>query len=204
MLKGFIVGLALTIIVGQLPKLFGVEKSDGNFFEQAWGVIRHLGDTNWRTLVVGVLSPGGGARLQAVACPLVPRFPGRGAARYRRVGVFGLADKGVTIVGDDRSAACRRSGCRRRAAFDDYLDLPGRRWASLLVGFAEGLGAAKTYAAQGRLRVDANRELVGLGAANLGAGLCVGDGGQRQPVQDRGQRRRRGQVAGQSGWWSPC
>ena len=33
-MKGFIVGLALTIIVGQLPKLFGVEKGDGDFFEQ--------------------------------------------------------------------------------------------------------------------------------------------------------------------------
>ena len=36
-LKGFIVGLALTIIVGQLPKLFGVEKEPGDFFEQAGG-----------------------------------------------------------------------------------------------------------------------------------------------------------------------
>ena len=36
-LKGFIVGLALTIIIGQLPKLFGVERGDGDFFEQLWG-----------------------------------------------------------------------------------------------------------------------------------------------------------------------
>ena len=35
-LKGFIIGLALTIIIGQVPKLFGIEKSDGDFFEQAW------------------------------------------------------------------------------------------------------------------------------------------------------------------------
>jgi sulfate permease, SulP family len=35
-LKGFIVGLALTIIIGQVPKLLGVEKTSGNFFEQAW------------------------------------------------------------------------------------------------------------------------------------------------------------------------
>ena len=33
-LKGFIIGLALTIIAGQLPKLFGVERGSGNFFEQ--------------------------------------------------------------------------------------------------------------------------------------------------------------------------
>ena len=34
-LKGFIVGLALTIIIGQVPKLFGIEKGEGNFFQQA-------------------------------------------------------------------------------------------------------------------------------------------------------------------------
>ena len=37
-LKGFIVGLALTIIIGQVPKLFGVAKSQGNFFEQTWAL----------------------------------------------------------------------------------------------------------------------------------------------------------------------
>ena len=38
-LKGFIIGLALTIIIGQVPKLFGIDKGDGDFFEQLWGVI---------------------------------------------------------------------------------------------------------------------------------------------------------------------
>jgi sulfate permease, SulP family len=37
-LKGFIVGLALTIVIGQVPKLFGIPKSDGDFFQPAWGV----------------------------------------------------------------------------------------------------------------------------------------------------------------------
>ena len=44
----------------------------------------------------------------------------------------------------------------------------------MLVGFAEGLGAAKTYAAKAGYDIDANRELLGLGAANLGAGLASG------------------------------
>ena len=37
-LKGFIIGLALTIVAGQLPKLFGVERVDGAFFEKLWGL----------------------------------------------------------------------------------------------------------------------------------------------------------------------
>ena len=44
-LKGFIVGLALTIVIGQVPKLLGVDKADGDFFQQAWGVITELPDT---------------------------------------------------------------------------------------------------------------------------------------------------------------
>jgi MFS superfamily sulfate permease-like transporter len=42
-LKGFIVGLALTIIVGQVPKLLGVSKGEGDFFGQLWHVVTHLG-----------------------------------------------------------------------------------------------------------------------------------------------------------------
>ena len=38
-LKGFIVGLALTTIMRQLPKLLGVEGASGNFFEKLWGLI---------------------------------------------------------------------------------------------------------------------------------------------------------------------
>jgi sulfate permease, SulP family len=44
-LRGFIIGLALTIIVGQLPKLFGLHPTCGDLFEQAWRLITHLGDT---------------------------------------------------------------------------------------------------------------------------------------------------------------
>ena len=57
-LKGFIVGLALTIIIGQVPKLLGISKGSGDFFEQLWHVVTHLGDTHGLTLLVGVVSLG--------------------------------------------------------------------------------------------------------------------------------------------------
>lgn len=97
-LKGFIVGLALTIIIGQVPKLFGIEKAEGNFFVQAWGVVRGLGDTEWRTLGVGALC------LVVVLgfkrwLPLVPGALVAVAVGILAVAVFGLDDKGVAIVG---------------------------------------------------------------------------------------------------------
>ena len=70
-LKGFIIGLALTIIIGQVPKLIGVEKEDGNFFRQLWGVISELGDIHARTLVVGVMSLVIVVALRRIA-PVVP------------------------------------------------------------------------------------------------------------------------------------
>src|SRR5215216_2948243 len=45
-LKGFIIGLALTIVVGQLPKLFGIPKGSGNFFEQLWHLLDQLDQTS--------------------------------------------------------------------------------------------------------------------------------------------------------------
>ncbi|QDQ89963.1 SulP family inorganic anion transporter [Rhodococcus sp. WB9] len=171
-LKGFIVGLALTIIIGQVPALFGVEKEHGNFFVQAWGVVTHLGDIDWGTIAVGVLS------LVVVLgfkrwLPLVPGSLLAVLLGIAAVAVFGLDGRGVDIVGHIDSGL-PAVGLPDGVGFDDYIDLLGPAVGVLLIGFAEGLGAAKTYAAKEGYEVDANRELLGLGTANLGSGLCSG------------------------------
>ena len=56
----------------------------------------------------------------------------------------------------------------------DHGDLLAGAIGVVLIGFAEGLGAAKTYAARDRYEIDANRELLGLGGANLASGLSSG------------------------------
>jgi sulfate permease, SulP family len=88
------------------------------------------------------------------------------------VGALGLDDRGVDIVGPIDSGLPSLGLPEVAAA--DYLGLAPSAIGVLLVGFAEGLGAAKTYAARHHYEVDANRELLGLGAANLGAGLSSG------------------------------
>jgi sulfate permease, SulP family len=171
-LKGFIVGLAMTIIIGQLPKLFGVEKESGNFFEQAWGFLGNLGDTQGRTLAVGLVSLALVMGLREFA----PKIPGSLVAVIFGVVVvelFDLADKGVTIVGHIDSGL-PRVGIPQGVGAGDYLAVAGSAAAVMLVGFAEGLGAAKTYATQHHYEIDANRELLGLGAANIGSGFCSG------------------------------
>jgi SulP family sulfate permease len=97
-LKGFIVGLALTIIIGQVPKLLGVEKTPGNFFEQAWGVIKHLPDIHWLTFVIGLVS----LILVLVLKRWLPLVPGSLVVvilSILAVYLFDLDAKGVKIVG---------------------------------------------------------------------------------------------------------
>ena len=118
-LKGFIIGLALTIMVGQLPKLFGVEKEDGNFFEQAWDFLAYLGDTQWRTLLVGV----GSLALVLVLREVAPRVPGSLVAVILGVLLVELFDLDANGVDDRRRHRLRAAVLRapRRHRLSDYL-----------------------------------------------------------------------------------
>ena len=170
-MKGFIIGLALTIIIGQVPKLLGVEKGTGNFFQQFWAVVSHLGHTQWRTLIVGLVSLAVVLGLRrwwpVVPAPLV-------AVAFGVLAVYALhLDKhGVKIVGHIHGGL--PSFGFPSVPSGDYLKLAGPAVGIMLVGFAEGLGAAKTYATKNGYEVSPNSELIGLGAANLAAGLSSG------------------------------
>ena len=170
-IKGFIVGLALTIIIGQVPKLFGISKGTGDFFEQCWHVISHLGDTNVNTLLVGALSLAIILALRRIA-PVVPGSLVAVLLGITAVKLLHLNHHGVEIVGPIKS------GLPSLGVPDVHLHDFGTLVAGgigvMLVGFAEGLGAAKTYAAREHQEIDANRELLGLGAANIAAGLSSG------------------------------
>jgi sulfate permease, SulP family len=170
-LKGFIIGLALTIVAGQLPALFGVEKGSGDFFEQLWDLLASLGQTSTTTLAVGPASLALVLGLRRFA-PAVPGSLVAVLLGIAAVGLFDLDAHGVEIVGQIDSGLPALG--TPEVAATDYLELAAAAAGVMLVGFAEGLGAAKTYAARHHYEVDANRELVGLGAANLGSGLSSG------------------------------
>ncbi|KQW48081.1 sulfate transporter [Nocardioides sp. Root1257] len=170
-LKGFIIGLALTIIVGQLPALIGVEKGGGSFFEKAWTVLGNVPDLDPLTTAVGV----GSLVLLLVLRRWLSAVPGSlvvALGGIALVWVLGLDDHGLAIVGTIDSGLPDFG--LPDVSGDDFLDLLAVSVGVMLVGFAEGLGAAKTYAARAGYEVDANRELLGLGAANLGSGLSGG------------------------------
>ncbi len=170
-LKGFIVGLALTIIVGQLPKLVGVDKGAGDFFQQLWTFLTRLGQTSWITLLVGLVSLAIVLVLRKFA-PVVPAPLVAVAFGIVAVHLFSLQDHGVEIVGHINGGL--PSFGLPSVPSADYLKLAGPAVGVMLVGFAEGLGAAKTYAARNGYEISPNRELIGLGTANLASGLSSG------------------------------
>jgi high affinity sulfate transporter 1 len=170
-LKGFIVGLALTIIIGQVPGLLGLPSVSGDFFEKLAGVLRELGDLNVPTAILGLVSLAIVVVLRKVA-PVLPGSLIAVAVGIGSVRLLGLDAHGVDIVG------AIPAGLAPVGIPDASLDLVGRLAGPaigvLLIGLAEGLGAAKTYAARTHDDIDPDRELLGLGAANLAAGLSSG------------------------------
>jgi sulfate permease, SulP family len=170
-LKGFIIGIALTIISGQLSKLLGIEGTHGNFFQQIWGVIKHLGDAQGASLAVGVSSLALILGLEHFA-PRIPAMIVVVVVSIVLTKALKLEDHGVHIVGNV-PRGLPKIGLPDIAG-KDYLDLTRDALAIMLLSFVEGLAAAKSFAASNGYEIEANRELIGLGAANLGSGLSGG------------------------------
>lgn len=170
-LKGFIIGLALTIIVGQLPDLLGIPKGTGSFFEKAWHVVSRIGEADPLTMTVGLLSLAALVLLRRLQ-PVLPASLVVALAGIAAAWLLGLDDEGLAVVGEIDP------GLPALGVPDvsggQLVDLLGGAVGLMLVGFAEALGAAKTYAARSGYDVDPDRELLGLGFANLGAGLASG------------------------------
>ena len=169
--RGFIIGLALTIIVGQVPALLGIDDGEGNFFEKLADLISGLGSVDALTLAVG----GGSLVLLLALRRFLSAVPGALVVVVLSivlVKVFNLGDHGLAIIGNIDSGL--PSFGPPDASASDYGALAAGAIGVMLIGFAEGLASAKTYAAARHEEIDANRELLGLGGANIASGLSSG------------------------------
>ena len=170
-LKGFTFGLALTIAMDQIPDLLGTKDTEGTFFERLWHAASRVDEIHPMTAVIGVGSLAMIVVLQRVA-HRIPASLTVVAVGIVLANVLDLPGRGVEVVGPIPSGlpvpdvpAVQR---------EDYLPLAGGAAALTLVGFAEGIAAAKNYARRAGYKVDADRELRAVGASNIGAGLMAG------------------------------
>ncbi|NBD11393.1 SulP family inorganic anion transporter [Corallococcus silvisoli] len=173
-LSGFVFGLALIIAIKQVPKLLGIEGAKGGFFERLGFILSHLGQTHPLTLVVGASSIAALLLLGRVS----RRIPAALAVLVLGIAVSALLHldaKGVAIVGPIPSGLVSPR-LPPGVGWQDLLKLLPGACGIALVAFAEAIGPARMFAAKHGYEVDPNRELVGLGAANVGGGLFRGFG----------------------------
>ena len=168
---GFITGLALTVMVKQLPKLLGIEGGAGNFWERLYDVIIHLPETHPLTLIVGVL-----CLILLIALEhYFHKIPAVLVALVVGIALstaLGLEARGVEIVGEI-PAGLARPQWPAVGLQNWWLLLPGALGLAL-VNFAEAIGPVRSFAAAHKYEANPNQELIGLGAANFGAGLFQG------------------------------
>ncbi|MEV6506157.1 SulP family inorganic anion transporter [Streptomyces sp. NPDC051642] len=170
-LVGFLFGMALTIIVRQLAKLVGVSSGDGNFFGRLWTVLRHAPDWSLVTLAVGAAA----LALLLVLERYVPRLPASLIVLALGLAVSagaGLKNHGVEIVGKIPSAVPvpHLPGIGAH----DWLLLAGGAFGVALVVFAEAFSIASRFAREHGDEVDADREMISVGASNVAVGFFRG------------------------------
>jgi SulP family sulfate permease len=170
-LVGFVTGIAIDVIVGQLPKLFGVPAGSGNSFQKAWTLLRHVPDTHGRTLIVGVAGLAAVVVLQRLA-PLLPAALIVVTGSIAASRLLDLSAKGVAVVSDLPSTL--PSVSLPHVGFDNFALVLGGGLALALISFAESIGAARSIARRHRYEVDPNQELIGLGGGNVLGGFLQG------------------------------
>jgi high affinity sulfate transporter 1 len=185
---GYMNGIALTVLLSQLPKLFGFSVDAEGVIAEARAFVRGVadGETNTVALVIGV------------ACLLVilgfkrwrPQIPGVLVAVVGAtvaVGVFGLAERyDLSVVGPLPKGL--PSFEIPSVSFDHLQALVAGAVGIALVSFADTSVLSRTFAIRGGYRVDPNQELVALGAANVAAGFfqgfSVSSSSSRTPVAE--------------------
>jgi high affinity sulfate transporter 1 len=169
-MTGFLFGLGLTVALGQLSKLFGVEGTSGKFFEQLWDLLGDLDDTHGWTLVVGAASV-----VALVAFRrLGPKLPGMLIVLALAIVVSKLLDlsgRGVDVVGELPSAL--PDPAVPDISWDDVVDLLPAALGMLIVS-AEAASVSRGIARAQGYDIDPNRDLIALGASNGLAGLSSG------------------------------
>jgi high affinity sulfate transporter 1 len=184
---GYMNGIALTVLLSQVPKLFGFSVTANGPLRQAWGIVEKVraGSTNVVALAIGVSTLA--LILLLKRWPRVPGILVGVTAATVVVAAFGHTTRtGVSVLG-----SLPRGLPAPRLPFvhvDDLTSILMGGLAVALVSFADTSVLSRAYAARLRSPVDPNQEMVGLGVANLAAaffqGFPISSSSSRTPVAE--------------------
>jgi high affinity sulfate transporter 1 len=185
---GYMNGLALTILVGQLPKLFGFSVEADNFIGEVTGFIEGLanGEAIAAAAVVGIA----GIVVILVLQRWLPKVPAvliMVVLAIVSTTVFSLAEHGVSLVGVLPQGFPPFT--IPQVGLSDLGPLFAGALGIALVSLADTISTASAFAARTGQEVHGNGEMIGIGAANLAAGLFQGfpvsTSGSRTAVAER-------------------
>ena len=171
-MDGFVLGLAIFVVVGQLNKLFGVPKPEGNTVEKFVGIIKELPQANWITFAVGASA--------LVLLFLLPRLNKKIPAGLMVLfgyillsSALNLKDVyGVEVVGTLPQGL--PSLTLPKVPLIVYLEMTLMAIGVVLVAFSEALGVAHEFAGKHGYEVNADQELNAHALVNLGSALFGG------------------------------
>lgn len=170
-LVGYIFGATLIVIGSQLGKMFGIKLESDQFFRQVAELISRLDETHLLTFALGILF---------MAALLIMRRVNRALPGPLIIVVvaiilsafFDLQAKGVAIVGE--VPAGLPSLAIPAVSLQDVLVLLPAALALTILIYADEVLTARVFAAKHGQKIDSNQEFVGIGMANIGAGLLTG------------------------------
>ncbi|MDZ7653956.1 MAG: SulP family inorganic anion transporter [Burkholderiaceae bacterium] len=167
-LTGFKAGVGFVIVVDQVPKLLGIHFDKGGFFQNVASIVTHLPELSWPTLMVAL----GTLAVIWIAKRFVPKAPApllAVAIGIAASAVFGLQAAGVSVIGEIQGGL----PALRLPAPSLFEAMWPAAAGIALISFTESIAAARAFAGPNDVRINANRELLALGAANA-AGAFIG------------------------------
>ena len=184
---GYMNGIALTVLISQLPKFFGFSIDQAGPLRDVVRIARALlaGDANWVAFAVGA-----GTLATILLLNPFKRIPGLLVAVVGAtlvVGLLGLGERfGVKVLGPLPQGL--PSFALPLVSVADLGQVAIGGCAVALVAFADTSVLSRTFAARTKTPVDPNQEMIGLGAANLAAGLfqgfAISSSASRTPVAE--------------------
>ncbi len=185
--SGFITASGIIIAASQVKHILGISAGGHNLFDIAHALIDNIAATNLPTACIGggaliflfwvrqqfkplLLGVGVGERAATIIARAGPVFAV--IASILVVAGFGLHEEGVRILRDVPRDLPRLGTPRFEQEI--WVQLIASAALISLIGFVESVSVGQTLAAKKRQRIDPNQELIGLGAANLAAGVSSG------------------------------
>lgn len=185
-LVGYIFGTTLIVIGSQLGKMFGIKLESDQFFRQVLELVSRLDEAHTLTTVIGIVSMAALFIIRrvnrALPGPLLLVVVAIIASTY-----FDLQSQGVAVVGPVPPGLPRPT-IPAVDVYDVFTMLPIALALTILI-YADEILTARVFAAKHGDKINSNQEFIGIGMANIGAGLLTGfpaaTSGSRTVVNDQ-------------------